>query len=130
MKTIILSKTLRRALAAGIVSACALGFASMAAAADELGAPQVNIRYGDLNLAASQGAKMLYERIIRASYTVCRTYSRDNNDNADPLGLQDCRKKIIADAVAKIGRPTLYAVYNERNSKPLTAPIVTADIHH
>ena len=99
MKTIILPKTSRCTLAAGIVGACALGFAAMAVANDELGTPKASIRYGDLNLATAQGAKVLYERIIMASYSVCRSSSRDENDNADPFALEACRKKIIADAV-------------------------------
>jgi UrcA family protein len=123
MKTIISPRTSPRTLAAGIVGACALGFVVTAAA----GAAKASIRYGDLNLATSQGAKVLYERIIIASYVVCRSSGRDGNDNADPLALEDCRKKIIADAVSKIGKPTLYAVYNANNAKPLPAPIVTAE---
>jgi UrcA family protein len=127
MKTIILPKTSRCTLAAGIVGACALGFAAMAAANDALGAPRASIRYGDLNLTTSQGAKVLYERIIIASYAVCQSSGRDGNDNADPFALEACRKKIIADAVTKIGKPTLYALYNAKNVKPLPTPIVTAD---
>jgi UrcA family protein len=127
MKTIILPKTSRCTLAAGIVGACALGFAAMAAANDALGAPKVSIRYGDLNLATSQGAKVLYERIIIASYAVCQSSGRDANDNANPFALEACRKKIIAEAVSKIGKPTLYALYNAKKVKPLPTPIVTAD---
>jgi UrcA family protein len=127
MKTINQSKKSRRILVAGIVSACAMSLATMAVAADDPSAPKVNIRYGDLNLATSQGAKTLYERLISASYAVCETYGRDANDNADPLGLQKCRNKVIADAVTKVGKPMLFAVYNERNRKPMQALIVTAD---
>ena len=127
MKTIILPKTSRRTLASGILGACALAFAAMAAANDGLGTPKVSIRYGDLNLATSQGAKVLYERIIAASYAVCRSFGRDANDNADPFALEACRKKIIAGAVSKIGKPKLYALYNAKNAEPLPTPIVTAD---
>jgi len=127
MKTIILSKTSRRTLVAGIVGACALGFAAMAAADDGLGTPKAVIRYGDLNLMTMKGAQVLYERITIASYAVCLSSGRDANDNADPFAVEDCRKKIIADAVSKIGKPTLYAVYNATHAKPLPAPIITAE---
>jgi len=127
MTTIILPKTSRRTLAAGIVGVCAFGFAAMATADDMLGPPKASIRYGDLNLATAQGAKVLYERIIVASYVVCRPSSRDANDNATPFALEACPQKIIADAVSKIGKPTLYTLYNARNAKPLPTPIVTAD---
>ena len=127
MNTMTLSNPIRRTLAVAIVSACALSFATITAAADDFGVPKANIRYGDLNLATSLGAKVLYERIISASYAVCQSFNRDRYDNADPLALQACRKKIIADAVTKIGKPALYAVYNAKNAKPLPAPILTAE---
>ena len=57
MKTIILPNTSGCTLAAGIIGACALGFAAMASANDAFGAPKATIRYGDLNLATLQGAK-------------------------------------------------------------------------
>jgi UrcA family protein len=127
MKMLTLSKPSRRTLVAGIIGACALGIAAMAAANDELGARKASIRYGDLNLATSTGAEALYTRILFASYVVCQASDRDANDNADPFALDACRKKIIAEAVTKIGKPTLYAVYNAKNATPLPTPIVTAD---
>lgn len=126
MHTMTRSIPMRRTLAAAIVGVFALGFGTVTAAADEFGVAKANIRYGDLNLATSQGAKVLYERINSASYVVCQSYGRDRNDNPDPRALQACRKKIIADAVTKIGKPALYAVYNAKNAKAPPAPVVTA----
>jgi UrcA family protein len=127
MNTMTRSHLIRRTLAVGLIGSFVLGLGTFTGAADAAHVPKANIRYGDLNLATSQGAKVLYGRIIGASYAVCQSFGRDNNDNADALALQGCRKKIIANAVTKIGKPTLYTVYNARNTKPLQAPIVTAD---
>ena len=129
MNTKTRSNPIRRTLAVALISAFAFGFGTIAAAADEFGVPKANIQYGDLNLATPQGAKVLYERIIGASYAVCQSFDRDRNDNADPLALRACTKKIIADAVTKIGKPALYAVYNGRHATPVPAPIVIAQSH-
>ena len=127
MNTMTRSNPIRRILAIALIGSAALGFGTISAAADAVGVPKANIRFGDLNLATPQGAKVLYERIINASYAVCESFDRDRNLNADPAALRACRKQIIADAVTKIGKPALYAVYNERNAKRLPAPILTAD---
>ena len=129
MNTMTLSKQIRRSPAVAIVGAFALSFGTITWAGDELGVPKANIRYGDLNLATAQGAKVLYERINSASYAVCQSFDRDRNYNPDPSAVQACRKKIIADAVTKIGKPTLFAVYNARHATPLPAPIITAERH-
>lgn len=127
MNTMTRSNPIRGTLAVALLGSFALSLGTITAAADDFGVPTAIIRYGDLNLASAQAAKVLYERIISASYAVCQSFGRDSKDNADPLALEACRKKIITDAVTKIGKPTLYAVYNARNAKPLPAPIVTAE---
>jgi UrcA family protein len=120
MNTIIRCNSIRRTLTVALVGSFALGHMTNGAAADQFS------RYGDLNLATAQGAKTLFERIISASYAVCQSFDHDGFDNADPLALQSCRTKVIADAVTRIGTPALYAVYNARMTKPLPALIVTA----
>jgi UrcA family protein len=126
MNTIIRCNSIRRTLTVALVGSFALGHMTNGAAADQFSVPTANIRYGDLNLATAQGAKTLFERIISASYAVCQSFDHDGFDNADPLALQSCRTKVIADAVTRIGTPALYAVYNARMTKPLPALIVTA----
>ena len=70
-----------------------------------------------------QGASALYGRIVQAAYAVC--------DTAD-IGLwsrtavHDCISKAVADAVTKVGRPQLIAVYNAKNSRPLPVTLATA----
>ena len=127
MNTMTRSNPILRVFAVALIGSFALGFGTISAAADNFGVPQANIRFGDLNLATAQGAKVLYERIMSASYAVCQSFDRDRNDNADPLALHACVKQIIADAVKKIGKPALYAIYNDRNANRVPAPIVIAE---
>ena len=127
MNTTTLSQPIRRTLAVALIGEFVFGFGTNTAAADESGVPKANIRFGDLNLATPQGAKLLYERIVSAAYDVCQSFDRDRNDNADPLALHACVRKIIADAVVKVGKSTLYAVNDNGNAKPLPAPIVIAE---
>lgn len=111
-----------------LLGACVLAVGAGRAVGADVGHSQTNIRYNDLNLSTAQGAKSLYARIEKASYEVCRHYDRDSRDNADPASLQGCRKKAIADAVTKIGKPMLYAEYNARNAPPIKTQIVTAQV--
>ena len=112
--------------ALGLLAVCAATFGVGTASATDFGVPKASIRYDDLNLSTAKGATTLYQRIEKASYVACRNYDRDEHDNADPLSLRACRRKVIAAAVTKIGRPALYAEYNARNAVPLPSPIVTA----
>ena len=127
MDTMTRSRPILRVLAVGLIGSFALGLGTITAAADVPDMPKATIRFADLDLATAQGAMVLYERIIRASYEVCQSFDRDRNDQPDPLAMNACVKEIIANAVTKVGKPALYAVYKNRNAKPLPIPIVTAD---
>ena len=127
MNTMTRSNPIRCTLAVTVIGAFALGVGTITAAADDLAVPQATIRFGDLNLASPQGAKVLYERIVSASYIVCQPFDRDRNDQPAPFAAQACQRKLIADAVTKIGKPALYAAYNNRNATRLLAPIAIAE---
>lgn len=118
------ARVIRHTLA--IVGACALGVSTMTAVAADIGAPNATIRYSDLNLATPQGVKMLYARINSAAYALCESFGRNLNDQADPLALEDCRRKIIGDAVRKIDKPAVYATVNRRNVTPQRTQLVSA----
>lgn len=108
----------------------ALGWLLLSAGADiahgdDASIAKATIRYEDLNLATKKGNALLHARITGISYKLCRNYDRDSRDNADPSTAQACRKKVIAEAEQKIGRPTLYPQYHSRNAPPLAASLVT-----
>ena len=129
MKTLPRPNPIRHTLAVALIGSLAIGFGTITAAANDVGMPKADIRYGDLNLGTAQGATVLYKRIVSASYAVCQSFDRDRNDNADPWTAQSCRKRIIADAVAKIAEPKLYSLFNAKNALALPTPVVTVQNH-
>ncbi len=100
-------------------SALVLSFAAVCSAADSTDEPQATVKYADLNLSSPQGAASLYSRIRAAADTVCR--AQDGHDLTSMTLFDRCVHKAIADAVTKVDRPALYAVYNAKSkaSKPI-----------
>ena len=122
MNTITSSSPLRNLIAAAIFSALASGFTAVSAAADSTDAPQVVVKYGDLNVSNPQGAPALYGRIRRAAESVCPGFER--SDLASKARMDACVHKAIADAVITVNQPALFAEYNAKNRVPL--PIMLA----
>ena len=125
MNTITTSSPLRRLIAAAILSALASGFTAVSAAADSTDAPQVVVKYGDLNVSNPQGAAALYGRLRRAAESVCPRFERF--DLASKARMDACVHKAITDAVTTVSQPALFAEYNAKNRSPL--PIMLAAGH-
>jgi len=120
MNTMITSRSPRRILATAILGAFACTLATVCTAA-EANLPQMTVKYADLDVSKPQGAAALYARIQQAARQVCLPLEdRDFGSKAHDA----CVHKAIADAVAKVDLPELFAVYNARNGKP--TPIVLA----
>jgi len=72
----------------------------------------VLVRYGDLNVNTAKGAEQLYRRISYAAHEAC-------SDVVAPsyalLGAayRRCRQTAVEDAVAKVDRPRLTALYGQ-----------------
>jgi UrcA family protein len=116
------STTLRTLVAGAILNALALNFATASSAADDTAPPQVVVKFADLDLSASQGAAALYRRIHGAAVDVCsRMYADEQmykwHKNA-------CLQKVIGDAVIKVNRPALSAVFASKYG--VSAPMVLA----
>ena len=122
MNTQITSTNLSRRLSAAIFGALALSCGTMSIAADDSNAPQAVVKFGDLNLSNPQGAAVLYQRIWSAAVTVCRP--QDDGSLASKGRMQTCVHKAIADAVTKVDRAELFAVYNAKSHQ--LRPIVVA----
>jgi UrcA family protein len=77
--------------------------------ADELSSgPQAVVRFADLDLSTPEGAEALYGRIRPAADGVCwRMYS----SLTYRWSKSACLKSVIGDAVTKVNRPLLSAVY-------------------
>jgi len=121
MNTLITSTNLSRLISTAIFGAIALSWGTMSIAADDSDAPQVVVKFGDLNLSNPQGAAALYHRISTAAVTVCGPQDRSL---ASMSRAQTCVHKAITDAVAKVGRAELFAVYHAKNRQ--LRPIVVA----
>jgi UrcA family protein len=78
-----------------------------AARADE--APQVNVKYADLNLGTTAGATALYQRIRRAANEVCP--ATDDRELPAKAVAKACADQAVARAVATVDNVNLTKVY-------------------
>jgi UrcA family protein len=112
---LITSAPCRTVLAGAILGALTASFATVSSAEEVASPPQVIVKFGDLNISTPQGAIALYERIRSAAGNVCGpTYGSDNV--AEQLN-KACVEKVIADAVVRVNRPSLSAVYEAKSGK-------------
>lgn len=118
MNTNTASTHLRGLIAAAVLGTLAAGFAGVSAAAADPEVRSETVHYADLNLSSPQAATELYRRIRRAAQHVCEW-------DDDPFGVgtdtRACEDKAIADAVTRVGRPELTAVYDAKHRQPLAA---------
>ena len=121
MNTLNTSTNLSRLISTAMLGAIALSWGARSIAEDSE-VPQVVVKYGDLDLSNPLGATALYRRILSAAVTVCRP--QDDGSLASMSRFQACIHKAIADAVTKVDRPELFAVYAEKG--PNMRPIVVA----
>jgi UrcA family protein len=113
---------LRTLVAGAILSVLAFSVATVSHADDYTAPPQVVVKFADLDVSTSQGAAALYGRIHSAAVNVCsRMYS-------DALAYKwhesACLQKVIGNAVIKVNRPALSAVFASKYAVP--SPIVLA----
>jgi UrcA family protein len=118
----ITSTRLRTRVAGAILSALALSFATVSHADDGTSPPQVIVKFADLDVSTSQGAAALYGRIHGAAVDVC---SRMYIDEQEYKWHKDtCLQKVIRDAVIKVNRPALSALFASKYG--VSAPMVLA----
>jgi UrcA family protein len=119
-----LPNNIARACVAAL-AVCSVTLSSGVAAADP--SPEtvtLKVFYGDLNLERPEGAAALYRRLRAAAGTVCSPV-----DSTQPDWLkrsEDCIRKSIAGAVAKVDNPVLTAYYQSKNPGRTLPPLVTA----
>lgn len=114
---------LRTLVAGAILSALALSFATMSRAdADDTTPPQAIVKFGDLDVSTSQGAAALYRRIRGAALNVCSRMYVDGQSYK--WHESACLQKVIGDAVIKVNRPALSAVFASKYG--VSAPMMLA----
>jgi UrcA family protein len=120
MNTLTNSTGLRGLIAAAIFGALAASFSAVSAADANSKPVSVNVKSADLNLSSPAGARLLYDRIRAAAESACSYYWFERD--ADQIR---CIHDAIANAVTKVNRPTLFAVYNAKNKTPLPTALVS-----
>jgi len=83
-------------------------------AAPPQGTHFVDVHFADLDLTRTEGASVLYQRLLGAARTVCA--SLDARDVASQMRFKGCVETAIGSAVAKVDRPALTAYYKARTS--------------
>ena len=118
MKTSSPSTGLSGLLATAIFACLGLGLCVVAAAGP--GAESRTVKFADLDMSDPSSAHVLYRRIQAAARVVCsyRFFATDT-DKAR------CVRDATADAVTKINRPALSAVYNANNRTPVPSGLVS-----
>lgn len=92
---------------------------SVVSAADPSSASRT-VKFADLNVSSSAGAHALYMRILAAAQVVCSYHPfATDGDKAR------CVRDAIADAVARVDRPELSAVYNANNKVQVPISLVS-----
>jgi UrcA family protein len=116
------STPLRTLIAGALLNALAFSFATVSNADDYTTPPQVIVKFGDLDVSTSQGAAALYRRIHGAAVDVCSRMYVD--EQAYKWHKDACLQKVIGDAVLKVNRPALSAVFASKFG--VSPPIVLA----
>jgi UrcA family protein len=101
-----MNSIIRHLITATLVATLGIAFAASAGASDESGLRKITVKFGDLDVSTSQGAASLYTRIRAAAIKVC--------SQPDPIwNSRSCVDKAVTEAVSKVNRPALFAVYND-----------------
>lgn len=124
MNALTRSSRLSRLTTTAIFGVLALSCAAGSRAAGGGDVPQIHVKFEDLNLSRHQDALALYGRIAAAADKVCHRYLIGRPDLYAQEYLRACVHKAIADAVHKVGRPELLAIYNAKHHR--SAPTVDA----
>jgi UrcA family protein len=111
----ITSTPIRTLVAGAILSVLAFSFATASRADDDTTPPQVTVKFADLNVSTPPGAEALYSRIHGAAVNVCSRMYVD--EQAYRWHKNACLEKAIGDAVIKVNRPALSAVYRAKTGK-------------
>ena len=124
MNTISPRTAIRGIAATVLFGTLAAGLTQVATAAEDGLVLQQVVKYGDLNVSNPQGAATLYARIRTAAANVCRPFAGAYS----PRQMNECMHKAITDAVIKVDRPELFAVYNAKNGT--SKPVILASRTH
>ena len=115
-------------IGAALLGALALMSGAASMAADHEVVRQVVVKFGDLNLSNPRGAATLYGRISAAAREVCDASDFQSRDLGTRSAVDSCMQKALGDAVTKVGRSELFAIYNAKNRPPLGLPVASVQM--
>jgi UrcA family protein len=97
----------------GVVGAVSAGAVSAATTDDEV--PRIVVKYDPASLSDVDGARALYQRIVRAAAQVCPIENERYLRQAQLS--RECREQSIARAVHQINNPRLAEVYSSHTKR-------------
>jgi UrcA family protein len=112
-------------VAGAILSVLTFSFATVSRADEGTAPPQVIVRFADLDVSTSKGAAALYGRIHSAAVDVCSRMYVD--EQAYKWHKNACLQKVIGDAVIKVNRPGLSAVFASKYGVSPTIVLAAAE---
>jgi UrcA family protein len=118
MNTATPSTGLRGLIALVIFGALASSFSAVSAA--DPSSVSITVKYGDLNITTTFGARVLYERIRAAAQAGCRYYLFETEEDE-----ARCVHDAIANAVIKINQPALAAIFDAKFKPPAPVTLVS-----
>jgi UrcA family protein len=119
MNTSTPSTALRGLIATAIFGALALSFSAVSAA-DPASSAGITVKYSDIKIESTSGARVIYERIRAAAQSACNYFwFKTDADEAR------CLQNTIANAVTKVNQPALTAVYNEKFKTSSPTPLLS-----
>jgi UrcA family protein len=110
-------------ITASLLSVLSSNFAAFPAAADGSEPLKATVKFGDLDVSHPQGAIVLYRRIRAAAENVCAPF--DGSGLPAKMRLNACVKHAIADAVTRVDKPALFAVYSAKMGETLPTRIAS-----
>jgi UrcA family protein len=122
MTTKTTAQQFRTAIAIALFGAGVSTFAALPAAADGFDAPQITVKYQDLDVSTQQGAAALYARIRGAAKSVCSQFDHYGIDAA--MWRNACMDKAILGAVIKVNSAALYAVSGVKPGREVSTRLV------
>lgn len=120
MNSLFTSTGLRGLITTAMLGALASSFGVAWATDVSTGSVSVNVRFSDLNISNPAGALVLYNRIQRAAENACSYYWFKTNADENR-----CVQGAIANAVAKVNHPRLFAIYNKKNKTPQAVTLLS-----
>jgi UrcA family protein len=110
-------------IATFLFSVLSSSLAALPAAADSFEPLKVTVKFEDLDISHPQGAAVLYLRIHAAAQNVCSPF--DGSGLSAKMHLDACVKKAVADAVTRVDKPALFAVYSAKMGKTMPARVAS-----